>query len=84
MNLYIQMEEVGNIEILPVNGFILKKDFDTQSYKLIAKQDDKNIVIKDFGSNKAIANKYISDIFNDIKNAGVTGRTSFIWDFKNI
>ena len=79
------MEEVGNIEILPVNGFILKKDFDTQSYKLIAKSNDnKNIVIKDFGSNKINADKYLNNIFNDIKNAGTTGRTSLIWDFRNM
>lgn len=75
------MEEVGNIEILPVNGFTLKKDFDTQSYKLIVKSDNKNITVKDFGSNKINAYKCLNDIFNDIKNAGATGRTSFIWNF---
>ena len=81
MNLYIQMEEAGIIEILPIDGFILKKDFDTQSYKLFAKKDVKNIELKDFKDNKIEANNFINNIFNDIKTAGTTGRTSFIWKF---
>ena len=81
MRLYIQIEEAGIIEILPIDGFILKKDFDAQSYKLIAKKDVKTIELKDFGNNKIEAYKIIDSIFNDIKTAGTTGRTSFIWKF---
>lgn len=50
----------------------------------MAKKDVKTIEIKDFGENKSEATKYIDNIFNDIKNAGITGRTSLIWDFKNV
>lgn len=50
----------------------------------MVKKDVRNIEIKDFKDNKSEAHTYLNNIFNDIKNAGTTGRTSFIWDFKNI
>ena len=47
----------------------------------MAKKDVRNIEIKDFGDNKNEAFNFLNNIFNDIKNAGTTGRTSFIWKF---
>ena len=82
--MYIQLEEAGIIEIFSITGFTLKKDFDTQMYKLMATKslDNKMIEVQSFGINKEAALKKLKYLFDDIKNAGTVGRTSLIWDFK--